>query len=156
MEGKIKNSFHIRVYDLEIAKSIEELMKTGDFDTANELLGKAVAIGIEKIYLEYGKHKRLTKLESPEIPEGKRLDKIEVKLEKQRIMQEDMFILMNSIEAIVASILNVQRAEVNGEAVSGELIDSGYLSKLPPAYLEIKDNLVARFNRKLAKEQKPE
>ena len=34
-------------------------------------------------------------VEIPEVPEGKRLEKIEVKLEKQRIMQEDMFILMN-------------------------------------------------------------
>ncbi len=71
-------------------------------------------------------------------------------------MQEDMFILMNSIEALVASIFNVQLAEINGEAVSGELIDSGIMAKLPPAYLEIKDNLIARFNRKLAKEQKSE
>lgn len=63
---------------------------------------------------------------------------------------------MNSIEALVASIFNVQRAEINGEAVSGELIDSGIMAKLPPAYLEIKDNLIARFNRKLAKEQKSE
>lgn len=154
---KFKNSFHLRIYDAELLKSLNELFGTGKYESMNELLNCALGVGVEKIYLEFGKRKLFTQArEIPEVPEGKRLEKIEVKLEKQRIMQEDMFILMNSIEAIVASILNVQRAEVNGEAVSGELIDSGVMAKLPPAYLEIKDNLVARFNRKLAKEQKSE
>lgn len=154
---KHKNSFHVRIYDVELLKSLNELLATEKYDSMNELLNCALGIGVEKIYLEFGKRKLFTRTrEIPEIPEGKKLDKIDLKLEKQRIMQEDMFILMNSIEALVASIFNVLRAEINDETVSAELIDSGYFAKLPLAYLEIKDNLVARFNRKLAKEQKPE
>lgn len=156
-EKKYKNSFHVRIYDVELLKSLNELLDTGKYESMNELMNCALGVGVEKIYLEFGKRKLFTQArEIPEVPEGKKLDKIDTKLEKQRIMQEDMFILMNSIEALVASIFNVQRAEINGETVNAELIDSGYLAKLPPAYLEIKDNLVARFNRKLAKEQKPE
>lgn len=156
-EKKYKNSFHLRVYNVELLKSLNELLETEKYESMNELLNCALGIGVEKIYLEFGKRKLFTKtMEIPEMPDGKKLDKIDYKIEKLRLLQEDMFILMNSIEALTASIFNVQRAEVNGEAVSGELIDSGVMAKLPPAYLEIKDNLIARFNRKLAKEQKPE
>lgn len=154
---KFKNSFHLRIYDAELLKSLNELFGTGKYESMNELLNCALGVGVEKIYLEFGKRKLFTQArEIPEVPEGKRLEKIEVKLEKQRIMQEDMFILMNSIEALTASVFNVQRSQIEGEPISGELIDSGYLAKLPKAYLDIKDNLVARFNRKLTKEQKSE
>lgn len=154
---KYKNSFHLRVYDAELLKSLNELLETEKYESMNELLNCALGIGIEKIYLEFGKRKLFTQaLAVPEMPEGKKIDKLEGKIERQRILLEDMFILLNSIEALVASVFNVQRAEISGEPVNAELIDSGYMAKLPPAYLEIKDNLVARFNRKLEKEQKPE
>ncbi|MCM1441353.1 MAG: hypothetical protein NC131_19435 [Roseburia sp.] len=156
-EKKHKNSFHLRIYDVELLKSLNELLATEKYESMNELLNCALGVGVEKIYLEFGKRKLFTQARAiPEMPDGKKLDKIENKLERQRIMQEDMFILLNSIEALVASVFNVQRAQVTGESVSAELIDSGYMAKLPAAYLEIKDNLVARFNRKLEKEKKPE
>lgn len=151
---KFNNSFHLRVYDAEVMKSLNELIETGRYDSMNELLNCALGIGVEKIYLEFGKRKLLTRaLEIPELPDTKKIDRLENKVERLRIMQEDMFILMNSIEALTCSIYNVQRAAANGEEVSAELIDSGYLTKLPQAYQDIKDNLVARFNRKLSKEQ---
>lgn len=154
---KHKNSFHVRIYDAELLKSLNELLATEKYESMNELMNCALGVGVEKIYLEFGKRKLFTQArEIPEMPDGKKLDKIEAKIEKLRILQEDMFILMNSIEALAASVFNVQRAAINGETVSSEMMESGYLTKLPAAYSEIKDNLVARFNRKLSKEQKPE
>lgn len=151
---KQKNSFHLRIYDAELLKSLTELFETGRYDSMNELLNCALAVGVEKIYFEFGKRKLLTKaLEIPELPDTKKLDNIDGKVEKLRIMQEDLFVLMNSIEALACSIFNVQRAEINGDTISTELIDSGYLSKLPQYYQDIKDNLVKRLDRKLSKEQ---
>lgn len=154
---KFNNSFHLRVYDMELLKSMNELYDTGKYDSMNELINCALNMGIEKLYLEFGKRKLFNQaLPIPEMPEGKKIDKLDGKVERLRVLIEDMYILMNSIEAVSASILNVQRAELSGEPVNAELIDSGYLSQLPPAYLAIKDSLIARFNRKLEKEKKPE
>ena len=152
-QKKHKNDFHVRLYDIEVVKSIDELMKTGDFGTSNELLGKAVAIGIEKIYLEYGKRKRLAQaIPNLEMPESVRLDRIEHELGKVRVLEEDMYILMNSVKALVASIYNVHRANVKGEALNEELLDNyGFMSELPEAYREIEDNLLKRFNRRFEK-----
>lgn len=155
-----KNDFRVRLYDVEVVKSIGELMESGDFESANELLGRAITIGIENIYLEYGKRKRLSQaIPNPEMPETVRLDRIEHELAKVRVLEEDMYILMNSIKAITASIYNVHLANVKGEPLNEELMNNyGYMSELPEAYREIEDNLLKRFNRKLGKknEGKPE
>lgn len=150
---KYKNSFHLRIYDFELLKSLTELFETGKFDSMNILLNRALAIGAEKIYLEFGKRKALSSAqELPDLPDAKKLDRISAQLERLRIMNEDTMILMNSIEGLTASIYAVQRAEVSGEPMSAELMDSGYLAKLPQAYQDTKDRLVERFNRKLEKE----
>ena len=154
-EKKHTNSFHLRIYDAELLKSMEELLQTKRYDSMNELLNCALGYGLEKIYLEFGKRKLFTKPRLiPEIPETKKIDRVEHQLKRLQTLSEDIFILMHSVEGLTASIFNVQRANVKGEALNEELLDSGYLAALPDAYREIKDNLVERFNRKLAKEQK--
>lgn len=159
-QKKLSNDFRVRLYDVEVVKSINELLDTGDFDSTNELLGKAIAIGIEEIYLKYGKRKRLAQaLPEPEVPEAVRLDRLEHEVVKVRTLQEDMYILMNSVKALTASIYNVHRANVKGEALNAELLDNyGYMATLPDAYREIENNLLKRFNRSLGKknEDKPE
>lgn len=150
---KNKNSFHLRIYDFELLQSLNELFALGNYVHMNELLNDALAVGIQKMYLEYGKRKLLTKPEIPELSDAKKLDRLDAKSERQKIMLEDMMILMNSIEGLVASIYAVQRATISGEPMSAELMDSGYLTKLPQAYQDIKDNLEQRFNRKFKKEQ---
>lgn len=152
---KHKNSFHLRIYDAEVLKSLNELMKTDKYESMNELLNCAVGVGIEKIYLEFGKRKLLTQARTePELPDGKKLDKLGRELNKVRTLEEDMYILMNSIKALTASIYNAYRMQANGEPVTPDLLDNyGYMSVLPDSYREIEDNLIARFNRNLGKKE---
>lgn len=151
---KYTNSFHLRIYDMELLKSLNELLDTKKYESMNELLNSALAIGMEKIYLEFGKRKIFAfPNEFPEMSDEGRIDRVEHQLEKVKILTEDMYILMNSIEALTASIFNVQRASLKGEPLNEELLDSGYLAELPDTYREIKANLVSRFSRKLSKEK---
>lgn len=145
-----RNDFRVRLYDAETVKSIDELLKTGDFSSVNELLGKAIAIGIEKIYVGYGKRKRLelATMPTPEVPDVVKLENIKRELDNLRVLDEDMYILMNSIKGLTASVYNVLRANVKGEPLSVELLDDyGYMATMPDSYLEIENNLQARFNR---------
>lgn len=152
-EKKHKNSFHIRIYDVELLKSLNELFETGKYESMNELFNCALGIGIEKIYLEFGKRKLFTQPRAvPEVPDGRKLDKTLNELGKMRILQEDMFILLNTLEGLIATLYNTRRADIKGEVLNEELYDSGYLATLPDWCREIKDSLVARFNRKLQKE----
>ncbi len=154
-EKKIKNAFFVRLYDAETVRAIGELIQTGWYASINELMNCAIGIGIEKIYLGLGKRRHFSRpREIPEVPALDAIDRVDRQLKKVRLLTEDMFILMNSIEALTASVFNVQRAAIKGEELNEELLDSGYLAALPDTYLEIKDNLVARFRRKLAKERR--
>ncbi len=154
LEKTQKNYYHIRLYDAETVKSIDELIKTGDFSSVNELLGKAIAIGIQKIYIEYGKRKRLelATMPTPEVPDVVKLENIERELDNLRVLDEDLYILMNSIKGLTASVYNVLRANIKGEPLSAELLDDyGYMAAMPDAYREIEEKLQARFKRRTGK-----
>lgn len=148
---KIKNSFYLRLYDTELCKSIEELMQTKRFESCNDLLGYAVSIGIEKIYLEYGKKRALPKPQDAVTPPDERLNEIAHQLAEIKVQLEDVFIISNSQEVLTATLYNVLHAKANGEAVSAELMDSGFFSNLPAFFLEIKDKLIERAKRKAQK-----
>lgn len=154
---EFNNSFRLRIYDVEVVKSLNELFKTGKYSSMNELLSYAVGIGVEKIYLEFGKRKLLVQDRAvPETSDTQKIDTLLHEMSKFKILQEDTFIMMNSIEALTASVFNIQRAGIAGEPISTELIDSGYYNALPENFKEMKDNLVARFNRRLTKVSKKE
>lgn len=44
-----KNSFHLRVYDAEVLKSLYELKEAGNYEVMNELLNDVLRIGAEKM-----------------------------------------------------------------------------------------------------------
>ena len=154
-EKNLKNDFRVRLYDLEIVKSLHELMDTGNFDSMNELIGYAIGFGIEKIYLEYGKKKKLPTPALPdELPTNERLIRIERTLAENKIMLEDIFVMQNAAEALLSTIYNVERTQNAGEAVTSELMDSGFLSELPPFIADVKGKLIERIKRKQQKQNK--
>ena len=153
-EKKLKNDFRVRLYDLEIVKSIDELMNTGNFESMNELLGYAIGYGIEKIYLEYGKKKMLSQAIPAELPQDERLRKIERILADIKIMLEDIFVMQNAEEALLSTLYNVERAKNVGEEVTSELMDRGFLSQLPLFVADVKNTLIERLKRKQKKQKK--
>lgn len=153
---KIKNEFKLRIYDAQTAQSVDELVKSGRFGSANELLNAALQIGVEKIYIEAGKRKLLTteKTVVDGMPDGRVLDKILRKTQANGVLLEDMFVMLSSIEALTASLYNALIYKTRGESVSEELLNSGYLAELPDSYREIRDRLVDSYEKKLRKGDK--
>ena len=153
-EKKLKNDFRVRLYDLEIIKSIDELMNTGNFGSMNELLSYAIGFGIEKIYLEYGKKKMLSQAIPGELPPSEQLRKIERDVRDTKIMLEDIFVMQNAGEAILSTLYNVERTKNDGESVTSDLMERGYLSQLPPFVEDVKNTLIERLKRKQKKQKK--
>lgn len=152
MKDKKNNSFHLRIYDDDLLTSIYELNDTGQFDSMNELLCKAVAIGVEKIYLAYGKKKALSLAVEPSVPETEKTEEILRRLKHMELTVNDLFVMLSVIENMETTLYNVEAAKSSGEAVSAELMDSGYFSSLPERYQAIKDKLIARIEKKKHKE----
>ncbi len=153
-EKKLKNDFRVRLYDLEIVKSIDELMNAGNFGSMNELLSYAIGFGIEKIYLEYGKKKILSQAIPADLPPGEQLRKIERDVRDTKIMLEDIFVMQNAGEAILSTLYNIERTKNSGESVTSDLMDRGYLSQLPPFVEDVKNTLIERLKRKQKKQKK--
>lgn len=147
----LKNAFWLRVYDVETIKSIHELFDTKQFDSMNDLLNRAVRVGIEKLYLDFGKRRKLqAKTEGGEA--GPKLDvrfeSVDRRLKEMSLSIDDVLVLMSMLEMLTSTLYNVELARIKGERLTPDLIDSGYFSTLPPAMQEIKDKLIARMNTK--------
>ena len=148
-QDTLKNSFRLRIYDVETLKSIEELMKTKQFDSMNELLNRAVRIGIEKIYVEYGKRRILPGVSGEKDDAvDVRLERIEKKLKDMSLSLDDVLVLMSMVEMLTSTLYNVELSKTKGEAVNAELLESGYLTTLPDGLQEIKDKLIERSEKK--------
>lgn len=143
-----KNSFFVRIYDDDLLTSIYELEKTGQFKSMNDLLCQALAIGIEKMYLTYGKKKSLGDMREPTISSVQKIDELLYRVQNMELTSNDLFVMMSVLEVMITTLYNVEAAKSSGEPISAELMDSGYFSALPERYQEIKDKLIIRIERK--------
>lgn len=140
---KKTNSFHIRVYDDDVLTSIYELFSTKEFPTMNDLLNRALAVGIEEIYKKYGKRKALA-AETEPMRDLRGVDELLRRVKSTEMTVDDLFVMMSIIELLATTLFNAQRARTAGEPVSVELLDSGYFSTLPENLQAVKDELIRR------------
>ncbi len=144
------NSFKVRVYDDDLLTSLNELYTTGKFESMNDLMNRALAIGVEKMYLEFGKRKALPEKMDPEPNLPAQLGMMMGKIHENSLNLDDIFVMMNCIETMVATLYNIQLAQVKREPISTELIESGYLSTLPVSMQAVKDQMIRRLDRRRA------
>lgn len=147
-DKKKNNAFYVRVYDDDILTSLYELFDTKQFDSMNDLMNKALSIGIEQIYLTFGKRRALTSSIEPVIPNTENSKEILRRLKDMELTTNDLFVILNVLEVMITTLYNVEVAKNNGEPVSAELMDSGYFSTLPERYQGIKDTLIRRIEKK--------
>ena len=139
---KVKNSFWVRIYDDELLKSIFELFGTGRYSSMNELMTKALEIGINQLYSVYGKKKAL------DVKVGNDIKEI---IKNTRIMTkkiDEVFVMLNIIEILDTTTFNAFRSIVAGEKVTPEQLDSGYYSMLPDNIAEVKNELIQEANKR--------
>ena len=147
-DKKKNNAFYIRVYDDDILTSLYELFDTKQVDSMNDLMNKAISIGIEQIYLTFGKRRALTSSIEPVIPNTETTKEVLHRLKDMELTTNDLFVILNVLEVMITTLYNVEVAKNNGESVSAELMDSGYYSTLPEQYQSIKDTLIRRIEKK--------
>lgn len=152
MKDNKKNAFYVRIYDDDVLTGVYELFATKQFDSMNDLLCKALSIGIDKMYLAYGKKRALSSVGDPSVPETEKTEEILRRLKNMEMTINDLFVMLSVIENMETTLYNVEAAKSSGEAVSAELMDSGYFSALPERYQAIKDKLIARIEKKKHKE----
>ncbi len=140
-ETKIRNDFHIRVHDVDVAKAIEELMNTNQFDNANVLLNAAVAIGVETLSYTYGLKKSKSKLTVSDDN-----DKIDIltSLVKGLVRDVSELLIGANIQELLTSLcFNMQyEKDVKGTKITAEMLESGILYELPSFIENVKSTVV--------------
>lgn len=148
-QDKKVNSFHVRIYDDDLLKSVNELYGLGEFESMNELLNTALAIGAEKMYLERGRRRVLDAAKDKDSDmTNVKMDELLKRIKNIETTNDDVFVMMSAMEMLVSALYNVKTMELKGEDVSAELLDSGHLSAPPENVQQVKDSLVRRFKKK--------
>ena len=147
-QDKKRNMFSVRIYDNDVLTSVYELFATKQFDSMNDLLSRSVAIGIEKIYAEFGTRKALSAPVVPAVPDERKLDEALKRLRDMELTLNDTFVMMSVIETMTTTLYNIEAAKTRGDEISPELMDSGFFAELPKSYQEVKDQLISRIEQR--------
>lgn len=136
---KRKNEFKLRIYDEDTLINLDELLKTGHFDSMNGLLNKVIEKGAATMLASYGKHRALS---DDDIPYGTSMLEITKKLTSMTGTLDDIFVLMSIVETLCAIQFNIEVAKITGEPVTEELLQSGAFSDLPEWLQDVKDTII--------------
>ena len=147
MKNNNQNTFKLRVKNADTLQSMHELFDTGSFEFMNDLLNAALDIGIQKLYLEFGKRKNLSTYSVPENDSSK-LNDIMARIKKIELTFDDYFVLLNVLEAICTTTLNLKIAELKKEPAEPMLIESGFYADLPKFLQDIKQQVIARLDKR--------
>jgi hypothetical protein len=146
---KVQNQFVLRVYDNDVLTNLTELFATGQFESMNELLNKALCIGAEKIYLDFGKKRALTGAVMPEVnTDSERLNEILKRTKAVELTVDDVFVMMTAMEMLLSTVYNIEESKVEGKPVSIDMMQSGMLSVLPEHVRIAKERLQSRFSKR--------
>ena len=143
-EQNIRNDFHIRVHDVDVAKTIDELLNTNQIDNANVLLNAAVAIGVESLSYTYGLRKSKSKPSTSDNSDDNEKIDILTNLVKGLVRDiSELLIGSNIQELLTALCFNMQyEKDVKGTKITSEMLESGILYELPDFIENVKATVV--------------
>lgn len=141
-----KNRFLIRINDDDTLTYFYDLLNSGLFSSQNELLNRCLERGVPEIYKEYFKNypkgfERASALEMEEVRTQKELKEL-------RLTVDELFVMMNILESLVATIYNAQLKAIDGEPITVDMFESGLLADLPEYLASVKNEMVMRHMKK--------
>lgn len=132
----------VRIYDDNTLQLINELTAKRGI-SRNRVLNNVLDIGAPILYAQiFGKETKQMQAATNEKAQHSPNSARELK-ELRRVI-DDVFVLFNVTEALLASLTNVKAAELNGETVNSAQLLNGSLSALPEFVAGIKADLTTR------------
>lgn len=131
----------VRTHDDDMIQLIDELAPR--LGSRNAALCAALSIGMPILYAQiFGKEAKQMQAATNEKAQHNPNSARELK-ELRRVI-DDVFVLFNVTEALLASLTNVKAAELNGEKVNAAQLLNGSMSALPEFVAGIKADLTTR------------
>ena len=132
----------LRIRDDDMLQLINELTVKRDV-SRNVVLNDALFIGVPILYAQiFGKEAK--QMQAALNEKTKYNPNTERELKELRRVIDDIFVLFNVTEALLASLTNVKAAELDGKKINSKQLLNGSLSALPEFVAGIKADLTTR------------
>lgn len=132
----------LRIYDDDILQLINELTIKREV-SRNVVLNNALSIGVPILYAQiFGNEAKQIQAATNEKAQHSPSSARELK-ELRRVI-DDIFVLFNVTEALLASLTNAKAAELDGKKLNSKQLLNGSLSALPEFVAGIKADLTTR------------
>lgn len=133
-EEKAKNRVSLRVENLEMLEMLDSLEAKGAYRSKNEILNRAVEIGLPVLYNAIFSKKQMKTQEKNDVDGAKDVAAI-----KNIVVQQS--ITLNMLEYLLATLYNIEAARAEGVEVTREFLESGCLEQLPANLAEVKKEM---------------
>lgn len=130
MKKQVSFQQTIRLKDEDTRQRLEKAFVSGGYDSYNQLINDALDRGLREILSE-------TRESKPETT-SKEVSTQTAILKSIESTIDEVYVLQNIIEALLATLYNIERTKISNETVDLFLFDSGLLSKLPEQWNEAK------------------
>ncbi len=149
MENTKKNYFTVRLSDTNTLSSIEELLATKLYASGNILLNRAVEIGISEIYAKvFARNGTVSAAQAGNGTGPQPAGDLERMVKQNILTLDDVFVILNILEYMTSTLYNIELAKINNLPVSDDMVRSGVFSDLPDNLQAVKNELMARLNKR--------
>lgn len=144
-----KNHMTLRIHNVSIYQLVEEL--TEEYGNMNLALNACLAAGAPIVYEETFRKKANVETLHRKTQESESVEALlamSKQIKELRLTQDDLYVMINNLEFMLASLYNIKISELDEQPVNTEMIRQGLLAELPEELRPIKKELQQRYKRK--------
>lgn len=141
----------LRIHDAATFDLINELAEA--YGNRTTVLNECLTVGVPLVYERYF-HRKALCASSEQTAQGSELDVVEAlnttakQIRELRLTQDDLYVMINNLEYMLATLYNTKLSELQESPVSAEMIRQGLLSELPEELRTVKNELQHRYTAK--------
>lgn len=141
--------FTLRIHDATIQQLINEIAQ--EYGNRTAAVNACLAAGAPIVYEETFRKKANVEAQQKRTQESQGVEALlamSKQIKELRLTQDDLYVMINNLEFMLASLYNIKVSEIEDQPVSIEMIKQGLLAELPEELRPIKQELQQRYQRK--------
>lgn len=141
--------FTLRIHDAAIQQLVNEIAE--EYGNRTAALNACLAAGAPIVYEETFRKKANVETLHRKTQENESVEALlamSKQIKELRLTQDDLYVMINNLEFMLASLYNIKISELDEQPVSTEMIRQGLLAELPEELRPIKKELQQRYKRK--------
>lgn len=147
-----KDAFDItlRIHNAATYELINELAEA--YKNRTTVLNECLNVGAPIVYERFFHRKALTlqgreNTKADDIDVAEALNSTARQIREMRLTQDDLYVMINNLEYMLATLYNTRLAELSDNPVSAEMVRQGLMSELPEELRTVKNELQQKYSK---------